>query len=51
VAGFKQEIDKTPWIVTSVRHTLDGSGYVSQLTLETEQAQGGKGQEGASVDD
>lgn len=45
VVGYKRKIDETPWIVASVRHMLDGSGYVSQLTLETEQAEG---QEGAS---
>lgn len=50
VVGFKRQIDETLWIVTSVRHTLDGSGYVSQLTLETEQAEGVEGQEGASED-
>jgi len=47
VAGYKLQIDETPWIVTRVRHTLDGGGYVSQLTLETEQAEGVEGQEGA----
>ena len=50
VAGYKRQIDETPWIVTRVRHTLDGGGYVSQLTLETEQAEGVEGQEGASGD-
>jgi phage protein D len=48
VAGYKRKIDETPWIVTRVRHTLDGSGYVSQLTLETEQAEGAEGQEGVT---
>ncbi|MGJ7500734.1 hypothetical protein ACSFBF_10285 [Variovorax sp. ZT5P49] len=50
VAGYKRKIDETPWIVASVRHTLDGSGYVSQLTLETEQAKGVEGQEGANLE-
>ena len=50
VAGYKQKIDETPWIVASVRHTIDQAGYVSQLTLETEQAEGVEGQEGAGVD-
>ena len=50
VAGYKRKIDETPWIVTRVRHSLDGSGYVSQLTLETEQADGVEGQEGANAD-
>ncbi|MGJ7500736.1 hypothetical protein ACSFBF_10295 [Variovorax sp. ZT5P49] len=50
VAGYKQKIDETPWIVASVRHTLDGAGYVSQLTLETEQAAGVEGQEGPLAD-
>jgi len=48
VAGFKRQIDETPWIVASVRHTLDGSGFVSQLTFETEQAEGVEGQEGST---
>jgi phage protein D len=48
VAGFKWKIDETPWIVASVRHTIDQAGYVSQLALETEQAEGVEGQEGAS---
>lgn len=47
VAGYKRKIDETPWIVASVRHTIDQAGYVSQLTLETEQAEGVEGQEGA----
>ena len=51
VVGFKRQIDETPWIVTSVRHTLDSSGYVSQFTLETEQAQGVEGQEGKNADE
>jgi phage protein D len=51
VAGFKRQIDETPWIVTRVRHSLDGGGYTSQLTLETEQAEGVEGQEGASGQD
>lgn len=38
MAGFKGQIDELPWIATGVRHTLDRSGYVSQLKLETEQA-------------
>ncbi|MGQ3127357.1 hypothetical protein [Variovorax sp.] len=42
VAGYKPQIDATPWIITCVRHTLDGGGYVSQLTLETEQAEGSR---------
>lgn len=49
VAGFKHRIDETPWIVARVRHSLDAcGGYTSQLTLETEQAEGVEGQEGAS---
>ncbi|CAN7594925.1 contractile injection system protein, VgrG/Pvc8 family [Variovorax paradoxus] len=48
VGGYKQKIDETPWIVASVRHTLDGSGYTSHLRLETEQAEGVEGQEGAT---
>lgn len=51
VAGYKPQIDKTPWIITCMRHTLDASGYVSQITLETEQAEGIEGQEGASEED
>ncbi|WP_295548618.1 contractile injection system protein, VgrG/Pvc8 family [uncultured Pseudacidovorax sp.] len=47
VAGFKSQIDATPWVVTRVRHSLDGSGYTSHLTFETEQAEGIEGQEGA----
>jgi len=48
VAGYKKKIDETPWIVASVRHTIDQAGYVSQLTLETEQTEGVEGQEGVS---
>lgn len=51
VAGFKRKIDETPWIVTRVRHSLEGGGYTSQLTLETEQAEGVEGQEGAAGED
>ncbi|MCT8178121.1 contractile injection system protein, VgrG/Pvc8 family [Variovorax sp. CY25R-8] len=47
VAGYKPQIDATPWIITCMRHTLDGGGYASQITLETEQAEGVEGQEGA----
>jgi phage protein D len=49
VAGYKRKIDETPWIVAIVRHTIDQAGYISQLTLETEQADGVEGQEGARV--
>jgi len=48
VAGYKRKIDETAWIVASVRHTIDQAGYVSQLTLETKQAESVEGQEGAS---
>lgn len=51
VAGFKPQIDATPWVVTRVRHSLDGNGYTSHLTLETEQAEGIEGQEGAAEDE
>lgn len=51
VAGYKHQIDKTTWIVTRVRHSLEGNGYTSQLTLETEQAEGVEGQEGAGAED
>jgi len=36
VAGYKKKIDETPWIVASVRHTID-------------QAEGVEGQEGADI--
>lgn len=49
LTGFKRQIDQTPWMVASVRHTLDGNGYVSQLTLEAQQGEGVEGHEGASV--
>lgn len=51
VAGYKRKIDETPWIVARVRHSLEGGGFVSQLTLETEQAEGVEGQEGTSEND
>jgi len=47
VVGYKPQIDETPWIVTRLRHSLDSGGFVSQITLETEQAEGVEGQEGA----
>lgn len=47
VTGYKRQIDETPWMVTRVRHSLDGSGYTSHLTLETEQAAGIEGQDSA----
>ncbi len=50
VTGYKPQIDETPWIVTLVRHTLEGGGYTSQLTLETEQAEGVEGQESKNVE-
>lgn len=40
VSGYKKQIDETPWILTSVRHSLSSGGYISQLTLETHQAEG-----------
>ncbi|MDN4588336.1 hypothetical protein DBA29_07460 [Xenophilus aerolatus] len=50
VVGFKDRIDKTPWIVTRVRHLLDASGgYLGRLTLETALAVGVEGQDGAGV--
>ncbi|WP_431274240.1 contractile injection system protein, VgrG/Pvc8 family [Variovorax ureilyticus] len=51
VAGFKRQIDATPWMVANVRHTIDGSGYTSAFTLETQQEEGVEGQEGASEED
>ncbi len=50
VAGYKPQIDATPWIITSVRHTLEGGGYTSQITLETLQAEGVEGGEEAQPD-
>ncbi len=43
VNGYKRQIDETPWIVTAVRHSLSSSGYTSQITLETLQAEGVEG--------
>ncbi|WP_284336723.1 contractile injection system protein, VgrG/Pvc8 family [Comamonas sp. NoAH] len=40
VSGYKKQIDETPWIITNVRHSLSSSGYTSQITLETHQAEG-----------
>lgn len=50
VRGYKPQIDDTAWIVTSVRHSLSSSGYTSQITLETQQAEGVEGEEGAEED-
>lgn len=48
VAGFKRQIDETPWIVARAEHTIDGSGFTTHLSLETEQEEGIEGQEGAN---
>lgn len=40
VSGYKPQIDQTAWIITAVRHSLSSSGYTSQITLETLQAEG-----------
>lgn len=40
VSGWKKQIDETVWMVTAVRHSLSNSGYISQLTLETQQSEG-----------
>lgn len=34
VSGFKDIIDKTPWIINKVTHTIDSNGFVSQLDME-----------------
>lgn len=35
VSGFKPDIDATPWLVKSVRHTLSAdAGFTSELSLE-----------------
>lgn len=31
VAGYKPQIDETPWIVTRLRHSLDSSGLSASL--------------------
>ncbi|MBH2010873.1 MAG: phage late control D family protein [Xanthomonadaceae bacterium] len=49
VTGYKPQIDETPWIITSVRHTLEAGGYTSQITLETMQAEGVEGGDEASA--
>jgi phage protein D len=43
VRGYKPQIDRTPWLVTAVRHALTAGGYTSTLTLETLQAVGAEG--------
>lgn len=50
VSGYKRQIDETPWIVTAVRHSLSSSGYTSQITLETLQAEGVEGGDEAGAD-
>ncbi len=47
VVGFKRQIDETPWIITKLRHSIESGGYTTHITLETEQAEGVEGQEGA----
>lgn len=34
VAGFKLEIDATPWLVKKVTHTIGDGGFTSSLELE-----------------
>ena len=51
VAGYKRQIDETPWIVARAEHSIDGGGFTTQISLETEQEEGVEGQEGASDDD
>lgn len=50
VAGYKPQIDATPWMITAVRHTLEGGGYTSHITLETMQAEGVEGGDEAQPD-
>jgi len=35
VSGFKPEIDGTPWLVKQVRHSISGSGFTTEVELET----------------
>jgi phage protein D len=49
VSGYKKQIDETEWIVVGVRHSLGSSGYTSQMTLETKQAEGVEGGDEAST--
>ncbi|EJH1509140.1 hypothetical protein NCS78_004338, partial [Escherichia coli] len=35
VTGFKSEIDNQDWIIAKAEHTIDNSGFTTQLELET----------------
>lgn len=34
VSGFKDVIDKTPWLIKDVTHVIDGKGFITSLALE-----------------
>ncbi len=34
VSGFKSVIDAQPWIISKVKHSLGGSGFVTTLNLD-----------------
>lgn len=34
VTGFKSEIDNQDWIIAKAEHTIDNSGFTTQLELE-----------------
>ena len=34
VTGFKSEIDNQDWIIAKADHTIDNSGFTTQLELE-----------------
>ncbi|HAI1313041.1 TPA: hypothetical protein HIT55_000547 [Escherichia fergusonii] len=34
LTGFKSEIDNQDWIIAKAEHTIDNSGFTTQLELE-----------------
>ncbi|HDD9890919.1 hypothetical protein LAY52_02615 [Escherichia coli] len=34
ITGFKSEIDNQDWIIAKAEHTIDNSGFTTQLELE-----------------
>lgn len=40
VTGFKSEIDNQDWIIAKAEHTIDNSGFTTQLELEAKSRNG-----------
>ena len=39
LAGFKREIDATPWLAVKLTHSMGDQGFTTRLELETRAAE------------